>query len=347
VLTSRLNYAGRRAGERWDFCPDPAAASRFDVIDMGTADETQVAERAEQILNEDIDPMANDPVEFRLIRGADADMFLLQWNHVLMDGKAGDFLLRELHREFLQKGGESASPDATGDIQRYLNTFPWRRQLSGFVRFVKNHRPRGEPVSLFPQGTRHFDPQRTEIKLLTQTLSIEQTDAFMARTRRVCGFPNPAPALLASAFRAARELTTQPVTARSVFYTLIPLNLRPPTSADPLFCNYMTYVRARVEARELDDRNQLVKILQTQMRDQLREGADLGFLRGFVLMSRLPRWIVDWAQRRVFRLASFVYGYHGNSAGLDSFCEQKVDRLIGGIPVVSSPPGLVSDLRGR
>jgi hypothetical protein len=257
-----------------------------------------------------------------------------------MDGKAGVFLLRELQREFVGESDHRASSSATGDISRYLSQFSRRRQLLGFARFFRNHSPRGKTVSLFPGGMRQYDPQRTEVELLTHSLSVEQTRAFMARTGRICGFPNPAPALLASAFRAVRELTRQPVTPRSVFYTLMPLNLRPPNAADPLFCNYQTYVRARVEARDLGDRDTLVKILQTQMRNQLREGADIGFLRGFEVMSRLPQWIVDRSQRRVFRIDSLVYGYHGSAAGLDSFCEQKVERLIAGITAPFAPPGL-------
>lgn len=340
VLTSRLKCTGPRASWCWEFQSAPTASRELELIHLDNADDSQLATHAERIFNQEIDPTRQDPVTFYLVRGATSDLFLLQWHHVLMDGKAGDFLLRELDREFVEEVGELASPRATAQIHEYLRSFSWRRQLSGFGRFVKNHPTRGKTVSMFPTAQEHFDRQATDMRLLIRSFTVEQTAEFMARTRHVCGFPNATPALLASAFRAVRELTPQAVTSRSVFYTLIPINLRAPNAADPLFCNYQTYVRARVEATQLDDRDKLVKVLQTQMRNQLREGADVGFLRGFDLMSRLPQWVVHKSQKRVLRLTSFLFGYHGSAAELDSFCGRPVDRLIAGIPMVAAPPGL-------
>jgi hypothetical protein len=104
-----------------------------------------------------------------------------------------------------------------------------------------------------------------------------------------------------------------------------------------------------VRSGETADRDELVRLLHRQFRDQLRDGFDLGFLIGVNLIRRLPG-ITGLLLSQLCRSLTFVFGYHGEVAGLDPFCGTPVEHVWTGLPNAWSPPGIslaANQHRGR
>jgi hypothetical protein len=336
VLTARLVRTRGGRASHWRLRPH--AACGLDFGRVSGSDEAVRAE-AEALFRAPSDPVEHDPVRFRLLRLAGGrDVLLMQWSHVLADGKAGEFILGELDRAWTRSAqGHPLVPlREVDEAQGALGHVPWKRRLRSYFTVLRSGP--GRTVSLSSRSVRRFEPLPS--RLVVRVLDRERTAAFIARMKRICGFRNPTPGLVASAFRALRRITPQRVHRRSSFCTFVPLGLRAPDTAEPLFCNYQTYVVARARLFQLEDRDGLVRSIHAGMRRQLRNGTDLAVLRGLALLGRRPR-LADLAQSHGARSLSLAYGYHGAVVrGLDRLFGTPVERLFNGIPSTASPPGL-------
>jgi hypothetical protein len=345
VLTSRLEFS--RTGGGWCWVCRPGAALELEVIDLTSAGEAQQWSEAERLLNSQPDPRNANPVSWHLLRGPHRDLIVLLWSHVLFDGKAGEALLTELNRAYCDVDVARAGLNAgiVVDNCEPMSHFPgvrWSARLRSLVHFIWHHSPGGRPALFLARPLRRFIPDPAPNRVVVRSLSEEETQRFNQRVRRLCGFPNPSPVLLASAFRGLAKLSPMPRTRRSIAYVLMPVNLRAGSPLQPVFGNHQCYLKQRAAFSELEDCDRLAKSLHAQLRGQVRERFDLGMLQSLAILNRLPAPLIHWLQRRMAGISSFAYGYHGDlPAGLNMFCGTDVDEIYLGIPGAVAPPGLV------
>ena len=242
--------AGRLVGPsfgrepRWEWS-EPAACS-LTVATLDSNEDTAVVQYAESLMAAPADLADVPPVCFHLLRRPGGrDAVVVQWSHVLMDGHAGELLLREVNRLHADPAA-SAAPLPPGDLLRQqVRNHPWRRRLQAAWKVIRDLPIRGVPARLETSGL----AGPTTPRILLRFLDDEQSAQCRDRVRRLCGFGGVTPALLAAGFRAAALVAPQRPGPRSVFYTHVPVTNRPPTGPPVIFANLQSYVRVRARPR--------------------------------------------------------------------------------------------------
>ena len=363
VVTARLDDAGRKETAFWRYRPEADVELEETTLDQ--SDPAAVWRHPERLFMTPMDLDRHDPVSFHLLHLPDGrDVFVIRFCHALMDGKAPEFVLKEIDDCFAPQeeawaeapGGGVASHEALqsgedGDeISAHLDRFDRKRRIRAALRVVRSHvRLPVRSLTLDPPGPAGwlYEPYRIAVR----SLDGPQTRIILERAKRLCGFANLSPLVLASVFRAVSRLTPRKQTGRTWFQTDVPLNLRLPGRAEPIFRNFMSFIQMSARGAELHDRDALARAMNARMRDQLRRGIDLGNLQMMALMSRhlwlLRRHVLERAKRHPFTLG---FGYQGPVVkGLESFCGRPVDWIYT-LNSALSPPGItlqVNQFRGR
>ncbi len=125
----------------------------------------------------------------------------------------------------------------------------------------------------------------TPFRILVHEMDEATTQRAIDRVKRICGFANLAPALLAGVFRSIRALGPDRDNRGRQCKTDVPLNLRPPGKSEPIFRNFMTFIKMGAKPEEMADSEGLVRTLNARMRDELRKGIDLGSLQMMSFMA--------------------------------------------------------------
>lgn len=313
------------------------------------------------------------PIAFHLLHLPDQrDVLLLRYSHVLMDGKAPEFTLSEVNRFFdsgaekvpqtelravpapatSERPGETPSrrPVLLDELADQLKKKGFRKRLTSALQVVRTQFKMPTKAALLARG----DSKKWvhgPFRILVCTIDEARTKAAIERVRRLCGFANLSPAVLASTFRALRELTGNPIGRRTVIKTDVPLNLRAPGTIHPVFRNHMSFIQMSARPRELDDRDALTRSLNSYMREQIRRGVDIGTMQMMSLMAPreklLARHLLDRMRRDPISLG---FGFLGNVLPvLENFCGRRVDWFYS-LNASISPPGMVmqaSQFRGR
>ncbi|MBX3394515.1 MAG: hypothetical protein KF841_04020 [Phycisphaerae bacterium] len=349
VITSRL-ARDRRGIPYWSAHAGPV---KFTELDESSDEQATVWRTGERLFAEPLDPDRHPPIEFHLLHLPDGrDVLLLRFSHVLMDGKGPEFALSEISRLHAEESASTipAMPCAHDELAEHLSRIGRRRRFSAAMQVVRSQiklpirsgvLARGD-VSQWCHGP---------LRILVREMDEARTRAAIDRVRRLCGFANLSPAVLASVFRAIRAFTDKPIGRRTGFQTDVPLNLRAPGKIHPVFRNYMSFIRMCARADELEDRDALTRSLNAYMRDQIRRGVDIGTAQMMSLMAPmeklLARHLVDRMRKDPISLG---FGFLGPVlAGLESFCGRRVDRLYS-LNASISPPGMVlqvGQFRGR
>ena len=342
VVTARLHDAGRRAEVVWRYQPD--ASCHAEIIALADDAEAAVHDQAAAIMARPTDLAEQPPITFHLLRRPSGrDVFVLQWVHALMDGKAPEFVLREIIRLSEMAGPSSETPgaDDPGDVGVVLNRYSkWTRRKAAW-RVVRSHiRLPVRSITLEPPAKPEwvFAP----VRMAARTLSLDDSAAVLARSKRLCGIPNLTPAILASAYRIISRLSERPQGRGAEFRTDVPLNLRPPGAVRPIFRNYMSFISLRATFDELGNRDELTSALNRRMRGELVRQTDLGNLTWMAWLSRKPPAILEGhlAGRMQKHPLTLGFGFLGPvTAGLESFLGAAVGQ-VRTFNLAMSPPGL-------
>ncbi len=336
VVTARLVPWKGQTPRYWEPVADRACP--LTVAALGAPDPESLWHYAARLFDTPVDAGRTAPVQFHLLHFPDGrDALVVQWVHGLMDGKAGEFLLQEIDR--LHAGsavGECAPPAANPPAEHAVEPSVLGR-LKNWLAYARALLPRGRTVQLVLPGRPGQRPSPTRVGI--RCIDAGRTGAWLERVRRICGFSNPAPVLLASLFRVVARLAPVRPSSRSVLYTFLPVNLRPPGPEGPVFANSQTYLILQARAAALADRDELARSLHRQIRDQLRRGVDRGVLAAIRFLSTRPHQTAR-GMKRMGRALSFIFGYHGTTAALPTFCGTAVEHLYSGLPLAWSPPGL-------
>jgi hypothetical protein len=323
----------------WRF--DANAPVELHTHELASDDVAAVRQAAEQLLNTPLEVERRPPIRFHLLRRPRlGDVFIVQWSHALMDGLAGGLALQAIDRLWLKPC--TAPPRAPApepdEVLRVVNSTPLRRRLRSLWTLFNNlYQPL--PVQFGQRA--HPQPPRIRVRVAYRLLDAEQTRAVNDRVQHLCGIADPAPVLLACALRAAADVPDEAPFAGRTFYVQAPVSMRPPGAAMPVFRNMQSYVRFAIARPQLTDFSCVLERLRSELRDQIRCGADIGYWLGGTLLSHSRRVASAVILRMCSRLA-FLFGYHGRlDLELSRFCGAEVEMVYGGIPTSWSAPGVV------
>ncbi|MCZ6698741.1 MAG: hypothetical protein O7D94_07420 [Planctomycetota bacterium] len=351
IVVARTVKHTKRDAVHWESRPD--AVCTLAVSTLERPDTASVWRYAEALFASPVDLDRIDPISFHLLHLPDGrDVLILHWCHALMDGKAPELALQEIDRlssevEANDPSDDSAltetSPadqDRPDEILTHLRRSTPMRRIRCSLRVIASQM--GIPVrsiTLVPPETTGWvlEPTRINVK----TLEPDETDALTARVKRICGFSNLSPAILASVFRVISRMSPCRQGRRTIFQTDVPLNLRAPGATGPIFRNFMSFIAARATFAELGNRDALTRMLNSQMRDQLRRGIDVGNLQMMTVMSRFAGVLVSHMKDRLQRKPlTLGYGFLGPVAGgFDRFCGVPIGQLYT-LNSALSPPGI-------
>jgi hypothetical protein len=278
------------------------------TIEKDTSDAV-FAYAAEQ-LGRPADPAAHDPIRFHLLRRPrSADVFLMHYNHTLLDHRGSVGIVRRIAR---LAGGQEISPlYSPGDaVRRHLLRFPVKRRRAA-ARCALDiwwQCIRGGAATLGrPNGA---SPSAPRFRVLGRRLDAPQTESFQASALAACGLPATSMSILARTFRALDDLAGARNHRRGWTAGIgVDLGLRR-TGGSDLF-NLMSIVPLRAQRDELGDACALANRLNDQLRRHLACEVDLGILQLISTIMRQPhrlRWAVDHCLAHGF---SLWYAYFG------------------------------------
>ncbi len=348
VITSRLHQrvAEDVGGAWWEF--QNGAEADMAEIELDTADPARVLARAGQLLSTPQDPAESAPLRFYLLhRPGGGDVFLMQYNHVLMDNGASSLVVREIDRLSQlddlavcppQKTRAEPPGDGCRMMARYLRRFSHAQRRSAATGAVDlNGRVlRGraailgkgeEDSSLIYQPAEQTTGRRqVHLNVATRSLDSEATRAIHAQAVKLCGLPSLSMAILASAFRAMGQLGPSDRNGQRNYVAGIGLDLNLRSGGNPLFQNLLSIVPISARPQELASRPELVQLLSRQFRSRLESRIDLGIVRlatGFAPRVRHMRWALEHLVRYSY---SLWYAYFGalDAIGPD-FCGTPVE----------------------
>jgi hypothetical protein len=345
LLTARLVETGDQSSPYWQFRADGQVATLREM-DLSSASPQEVLEHAGRLLSTPSDLATAGPMRFYLLhRPGGRDVFLMQYNHALMEHNDAVHLLRQLDRfAACPPEGAAASPAGWRDpVWAYLRRFPRQRRraaLQATEQWLR--RLRGRAVQLgrdAPAG-----PGRVQLRLALRRLGAVPTRALESRILRICGVPSLSMAILGSAFRALWRLAPRRAgAARGHPWYLgaaLGAELRPGKAAEPRLHNLSSLLPVLARPEDLADRDGLAVLLSRQLRQRLATDTDLGMLQLTALLGRQPRrarWAVEFGLRH---LLSLWYAYFGPLDGVGGrFCGAAVKEVFSAGPSWS-PVGL-------
>jgi hypothetical protein len=337
VVTSRLTERPGRSGVFWQFRPGALCELREVTVPRGG--ETEALNTAANILTLAGDPAEADPVEFYLLRLPDGrDLFLVQHDHCLADINGTKLLLREINRLATQTLAEPVPDEKEDGIRTYLRRYSFWQRLRTLWQLPARERPfrDSEPVTLSDTAlpVRGGTP-----RIAVRELDEQATRAFLTRTTRLCGFPSPSMALLASIFRGILRHSPHPLTERSAFMAYAGTNLRSRGARGPLFRNLGSLLSVICRPDEMVERDKLVLLLNRQVREQMSRNTDLAILQCVWWLRHRARLLLRRAgQAQHHHCLNF--GYLGELvAPGERFCGVPVRRKFP-VTQVWSPPAL-------
>jgi hypothetical protein len=311
VITARLRDEPG-GGPCW--CYRAGARPALQEARLSSAAPREVLDHAARLLSSPHTPEETDPLRFHLLHRSDGrDVFLVQYNHTLMDNSAAPLVLRAL-QGLIEFGPAAALPTDTAPpnlIARHLRTIPLERRRRAGRKLVEQLRLSLSSRAVMLSGGQATRPARVQFGIITRALDADAARTLEGRVRAVCGLPSISMAGLAAAFRAIDRLTGRADGRGDHFAAGIGIDLGLRGAQGPLFRNLMSLVPIHARADDLADPDRLLRYLTSQMRDRLTNDVDLGMLRLLTLFSRQPRrtaWVLDWALWNGF---SLWYAYFG------------------------------------
>jgi hypothetical protein len=330
VVTARLDDL-QDAGPCWRFRPD--ASPEVHETTLSSAEPAAVLDRAGSLLSQAWDPDVADPIRFHLLhRPNGADVFLVQYNHALMDNNAAVLLLQEIDRLSREAPDGAAKYESRRNlIWEYLCRFPRQRRRRAAADTLRlwGRSMRGG-VAVLSRGGAGLQPAAGQVRLAARCLETDATHALQERILRTNGFPSLSMAVAASAFRAIGELAPRHGSAGRRLLAGIGLDLGLRGRNGPIFGNLMSMVPIGAGVEDLGDRDGLVRMLSRQLRERLAGDADLGLLQVVAALGKRPRPDSRWGIELVLRHGySLWYGCFGalDAVG-ERFCGAPVEKVF-------------------
>jgi len=338
VITARLRSPvfGKPC---WHFRPDTAPS--ITETDLPASDPTTVWQFAEALCHQALQVREVDPLQFHLLHLPDGrDVLVMLFSHALMDGKAPEHVLKQLN----QCGNDETSipvsiPGSQNDeLTAHLRKAPKLKRVRLAFRRLFHEIRFSRRAATLTTCPRKWTGER--FRIYVHQLDESQTAAAVQRVRRLCGFPNLSPAVLAAVFRSLDALGPGVRDNKLRFRTDIPLNLRPPGSSEPLFRNFMSFIKMGCTRADLNDADELVRKLNANMRDEIRRGIDLGGLEMIDAVAPFSWLVKPTLRRSAGKVPSLGFGFLGPVLPeLRTLLDVEIDWLYT-MNMAVSPPGI-------
>lgn len=329
VITSRLVEQPGKSPV-WQFRPGELPPLEEQTLTL--ADPVAVLTAAANLLSTPRDPANSDPLRFHLLhRPGGGDVFLMQYNHVLMDNSATNLLLREID-QLATSAGKPAEETPRYEprflVGRYLRKIPHaqRRAATQVAIEAQTMLLRGQAALL---GDDVVDkPRCGRLQIVSRTIEPDEARAIRARAIAVCGLPSLSMTILGSALRAIQQVGPQSRNAGRRYMAGIGLDLDLRVGTGALLQNLLGLVPINAHADELADRDGLVRLLSAQMRSRLVTRNDIGVMRLAHTFQRRPRF-VSWVMTHLLRHnCSLWYAYFGAQDALGpNFGGGEIERI--------------------
>lgn len=342
VIISRLHERLADDDGRAYWALPSGAAAGLTEIQLDADDPARVLTCAGELLSTPRDPASIAPLRFHLLhRPGDGDVFLMQYNHMLMDNSASSLVVREIDRLAREAGAAGENPRHASNrlLNRYLRRFPRSQRRSAAVDAVdlSGRVLRGRAAILGKgeeDGSLIYRPaeaaggkRSVKLRIASRCVAPQATRAIHGQIVQWCGLPSLSMAILASVFRAIRQLAPRGRNGQRNFVAGIGLDLNLRTAGHPLFQNLLSIVPIGARPDELSDRAELVRLLSNQFRSRLQARIDLGIVRlatGFQRRVRHMRWVLEHILRYSY---SLWYAYFGALDGVGPhFCGIPVEN---------------------
>jgi hypothetical protein len=354
VMSSRFVEAEERGWSYWKM--RPRTRCPLTKIKLSSADENAVLECAGGLLSTPFDPAAADPIRFYLLHRPDGrDVFLMQYNHTLIDINATVPLLAEINRFSNDSAGRPfLSPpvvDKSSDrLRTFLRKFPLAHRKAAMRKTLDHWWQLLRTPTVMLGQTKPPRQDSIQLRVIRRELDPSMTRALQARVLKVCGFPSLSMAIMSSAFRAIHRLSPNGSSSGRNCVAGIGVDLGLRDREGLALQNLVSLIPIHAPIGELQDRDNLLRLLSRQMRERLAEESDLGLLQCLSILAKNPRksrWLLDVPLKIGF---SLWYAYFGalDAVG-EPFAGTKVENVFYTGP--SWPPMgitlLVSQFRER
>ena len=198
-MTALLVDLEEQGGPCWQFRPEARCSLRETTL--GSAEPEAVLEHAAELLSAGGDLERAEPTQFHVLRRPNGhDVFLMQYNHTLMDNRAALGLLREINRCFKARRVTGDGLRATqGDFVRdYLRRFERSRRMTAASTSTELWRKIAHDGAIMLGRPAPDDGKPLRLGIAARSLPAHETRALNSRVLRTCGFPSLSMALLAT-----------------------------------------------------------------------------------------------------------------------------------------------------
>lgn len=308
LVTARLVERGTAA--RWH--PRRGAACGLTETELASPAPQVVLDHAAGLLARSPDPAEGDPVRFHLLhRPGPGDVFLMQYNHALVDHNGSSALLRAVEQsEDAAEGTPTQTKDRVGQYRRRFPR-PERRQAMAAARRAWGEALRGGVLNLArPAGAQ---PGPEGVRIARRGVPAEEVRAVRGRAGQK-GLPSLSMALLASVFRVLDRLAPMAPSGRRRLSAGIGVDLGLRRPGEAILGNLVSVIPVTALAADLRDRDAVVRALVGQMRQRLADGTDLGTLELITLLGRRPVEETAWVyQSGLCHGFSLWYAFFGSA----------------------------------
>ncbi|HYV36983.1 MAG TPA: hypothetical protein VE988_14850 [Gemmataceae bacterium] len=326
TMTSRLLEPPQAARPCWRL--RPGRDCTFTQTELISSNTECVLSHASRLLSTLCDPTENDPIRFHLLsRPNGKDVFVVHFNHALMDHNQVLGVLRSIDRYF---GTDTAPPPpatSTDLVRGYLRRFSRQRKRAA-IRVANQWRRllRGGSVTLGKELGQNSGEK--VLALAVRQLNAEQTAALEKSLHRIGGMPSLSMAMLGSAFRVIQRLVGNSANGKH-FCTGIGVELGVNRAKGVGLQNLTSMVPVKISPEYLADPDEVTRILAGEIRNRLATEMDLGIVAGSALLNRWP-WQANWFVEILLRYAvSLWYGYFGSMDSVgERFCGAAVEQIF-------------------
>jgi len=328
VITAHLVDAPTVGDPHWQFRPE--AECTLHHTQLETDHPEALFNATAQLLTEPNDLSESDPVRFHLLHRPDGhDVFMMQYNHSLMDNAASVNLLNEIARGCEAEVDLDVEPifESGDPLADHLHRYPRRRRYTAMLKVL--HRRwrllRGRARMLSAAGSVPTAPATQ--RMATRVMDAKTTADVNQRVMKVCGFPSLSMAILASVFRTLDDMARARNLPEGRLVAGIGIELGLQRFAESPLQNLSSVLPVHAESVDLDSRDGLTRMLTQQVRDRLECDHDVGVLQLATLFQNQPRF-VRRNMRRLFRDGySLWYAYFGTLEPVEQLCGAKVEKV--------------------
>ena len=276
------------------------------------------------VFQRDINPKKNPPVQFDLIKGENQTVFIMSWNHILMDARGAEIFLMNIEL------GLNVKLFATDNFP----VLDWKTRL-GEIKKVKDFLvPRVKDGIQLMQ--REKIRKRNQYRVLTfskeETVQLDSVaDGYKIGLAKSMFYL----AAVQAAFRCVTDSDEKPA------WVPVPQDQRRKGQIGPVMGNQVSYLFYQLPDQD-QTASDTITNLKEQMMDQMRAQMPKSYHIMMDSMRRFPAWLYSRlvASPTKGALASYVFSDTGNSLqGLFNFAECKLLDAIH-YPPNSTYPGL-------